>query len=174
MTKEMKPTDPNYPRFVQVNTELTALRRAMRLLKQEREQLLTGQAPTRRVTPALGVPAGPPPAAGSGILVGAAVPQPHFSPAPAGAPRAAPPATSAIHGDLATQVRTMFEKNPGVLYTSASMATAVGVGTALQRPVANAIKGLVREKLVTEVTRNKYAHLKLTEAASSDGHTSDK
>jgi hypothetical protein len=159
--KELKPTDPNYPRFVQVNTELTALRRAMRLLKQERETLLTGQAPTRRPTPALGVPAVVPQA------------QPHFAPAPAGAPRAAPQA-SVIHGDLATQVRAMFEKNPGVLYTSASMASAVGVGTALQRPVANAIKGLVREKVITEVTRNKYAHLKLTEAPTSDGHTSDK
>jgi hypothetical protein len=164
MFKELKPTDPNYPRFVQLNTELTALRRAMRLLKQERETLLTGQAPTRRPTPALGVPVGPPPAA-----------QPVFSPAPAGAPRVATaPPTSAIHGDLATMVRSTFEKNPGVLYTSASMASAVGVGTALQRPVANAIKGLLREKVVTEVTRNKYAHLVLQEAPTSDGHTSDK
>lgn len=165
MTKELKPTDPNYPRYVQLNTELTQLRRAMRLLKQERETLVTGQAPTRRPTPTLGAAVVPP------AVMGTA---PVFAPAPAGAPRAAPP-SSAVHGDLASLVRNVFEKNPGVLYTSSSMAQAVGVGTALQRPVSNAIKGLVREKVVTEVSRNKYAHLKLTEAApSSDGHTSDK
>jgi hypothetical protein len=162
MSKELKPTDPNYPRWVQLNTELTTMRRAMRLLKKERESLLAGgAAPTRRPTPMLGVPVGPLPVATAA-----------FSQAPAGAPRAAPapapaPTSSALHGNLAAHVKDTFEKNPGVVYTSATMAIAVGVGAELQRPVANAIKGLLREKLVTEVGRNKYTHLKLVEAPAA-------
>ncbi len=154
----LNPGEEGYEEYITITEKLRQHRAAMHVLWRRREELLLAAGrpaasymPMPRITPAQGVPVLHPVSA--------------FNQVAAGAPRAEAPKASATTGDLAGKVRMVFMTHPGTVYTATTMATAVGVGGALSRPVGEAIKALVREKFVTEVKRNKFARLVLQEAA---------
>jgi hypothetical protein len=149
----LNPEHPMYAEWKDLTDKLAWHRKEMHALWKRREGILA----QKRAVNGSAMPA-PAPAAPAG-----------FNAVSAGAPRASvAPAAPAHHAHtIIEKVVEALRAHPGVVYTASTMATTIGLGVNLRAPVGEALRALAKKKVVTEVSRNKFAALVPAEAAQA-------